>query len=83
MLNNSVYYEDIFTSFDEAEAKEIERLKGEGWTVAAEIVNVSPSIRYCTVKRHDRTPTVSAIANLGKLKKIIRYAIKKEKNNLK
>ncbi|MBI4242769.1 MAG: HNH endonuclease, partial [Planctomycetes bacterium] len=64
MLNNSVYYEDIFVSFDEAEAKEIERLKREGWTVAAEIGSVSPSIRYCTIKRHDRTPTVSAIAKL-------------------
>ena len=64
ILNTSVYYEEIFANFDEVEAKEIERLKREGWIEASEIGEVSPSIRYWTTKRHDRIPTVSAIAKL-------------------
>lgn len=64
ILSQSPFYENIFATFDEVEAKEIERLKKEGWTVATEIGNIAPSIRYCTIKRHDRIPTVSAIAKL-------------------
>ncbi len=64
LLNNAVNYEDIFVSFEEDEAREIERLKKDGWTESSEIGNVLPSIKYCTLKRHDRIPTVSAIAKL-------------------
>ena len=63
LLNHSSNYGDIFADFSEAEAKEIERLTKEGWTVA-EIGNSAPSIQYRTIKQHDRIPTVSAIAKL-------------------
>ncbi len=64
LLNNAVNYENIFVSFEEDESWEIERLKKDGWTESSEIGNVLPSIKYCTIKRHDRIPTVSAIAKL-------------------
>lgn len=64
LLNSVVNYEDFFVDFEEAEAKEIERLKKVGWVEASEIGNVSPSSKYCTIKHHDRIPTVSAIAKL-------------------
>lgn len=64
LLNSIINYEDIFADFEEAEAKEIERLKREGWAEASEIGNVSPSTKYCTIKRHNRIPTVSATAKL-------------------
>jgi len=63
LLNHSSNYGDIFADFNEAEAKEIERLTKEGWT-AAEIGNSAPSIQYRIIKQHDRIPTVSAIAKL-------------------
>ena len=64
LFNSIVHYEDIFVNFEEAEAKEIERLKKEGWVEASEIGNMSPSIKYCTIKCHDRIPTVSAFTKL-------------------
>ncbi|OQY99975.1 MAG: hypothetical protein B6D35_08060 [Candidatus Brocadia sp. UTAMX2] len=64
LLNSVVSYEDIFVDFEEVEAKEIERLQREGWAESYEVGNVSPSTKYCTIKRHDRIPTVSAIAKL-------------------
>ena len=63
LLNNSPNYGDIFADFNEAEAKEIERLKKEDWT-SIEIGNLMPSVQYRTIKQHDRIPTVSAIAKL-------------------
>ena len=63
LQNNSPHYEDIFADFGEAEAKKIERLTKEGWTVE-EIGNTEPSIQYRTIKQYDKIPTVSAIAKL-------------------
>lgn len=64
LLENFVYYEDAILSFNEEEAKEIERLKKEGWLIAEKVGNLTPSIHYFTTKRHDRIPTVSAITKL-------------------
>ena len=62
LLNTSSSYEDIFANFNQAEAKEIERLKKEGWT--EEVGNSMPSVQYRTIKQRDRIPTVSAVAKL-------------------
>lgn len=62
LLNTSPNYEDIFANFNQAEAKEIERLKKEGWT--EEVGNPAPSVQYRTIKHRDRIPTVSAVAKL-------------------
>jgi predicted HNH restriction endonuclease len=62
LQKNLSNYEDIFTNFDQAEAKEIERLKKEGW--AEEVGNLAPSLQYRTIRQHERIPTVSAIAKL-------------------
>jgi len=60
---HSQYYEDIIDNFNEAEAKEIERLRKEGWS-AKYAGNVSPLLKRYSIKCHDRSPTVTAIAKL-------------------
>ena len=60
---HSQYYEDIINNFNETEAKEIERLKKEGWAVK-DVGNVSPLLKKYSIKCYDRSPTVTAIAKL-------------------
>jgi hypothetical protein len=63
LKNPSLYFENLIDDFLEAEVKEIERLKKEGWSTDG-VGNISPAVRHYNIKYHDRLPTITAIAKL-------------------